>query len=190
MIQKREKIEIKTLTHGTKVEMSKGKLVLSLLATVLFILIGFMLIINSESFAVSRNTYQLVPIVIGISSITFFGVCSVNILRLLFNRNAGLTIDQNGITDNSHSTSVGFIDWNDITGTKRVDLGVTKVLLLFTDKPEKYIDRAETSRFRRVLEVNNRKYGTPISIMSGTLEIKFGDLEKLILEKLETKDSR
>jgi hypothetical protein len=26
--------------------------------------------------------------------------------------------------------------------------------------------------------------------MSGTLEIKFGDLEKLILEKLETKDSR
>ncbi|MDQ3635851.1 MAG: hypothetical protein M3405_15300 [Acidobacteriota bacterium] len=190
MIQKREKIEIKTLATRTKIEMSKSTLVLSFLGTVLFMLLGFWMIIDSESFAMSKGSSPLIPIVIGILGVAFSGVCLVNILRLLFNRNAGLTIDQNGITDNSHSTSVGFIDWNDITGTKRVDIGVTRILLLFTDKPEKYISRAKTSRFRRVLEANNRKYGTPISIMSGTLEIKFGDLEKLILEKLETKDSR
>ncbi len=188
MIQNRKKIEIKTRSTKNKIEMSTGKLLLSLLGTVLFILIGFWLIINSESVALSRNTYQLVPTVGGILGIIFFGICLVNIIRLLFQKNAGLTIDKNGITDNSHSTSVGFIDWNDITGTKRVKIAKTKILLLFTDKPEKYINRAETNRFRRVLEANHKKYGTPISIMSGTLRIKFGDLEKLILERLETKD--
>ncbi len=180
-------MEIKSANDRTKLEISKSKLVLLLLGSALFILAGVYLILESKSFASSRGESQLVPIVVGIVCIAFFGVCLINILRLMFSRNGGLVMDQDGITDNSHSTSVGFIDWNDITRIESVDLISTKVLLLFTDKPEKYINRAKTNRFRRVLKANHRKFGTPISIVSGTLEVRIDDLESMIRKKLNEK---
>ena len=151
------------------------------------ILAGVFIVLNYEKVAAPRNTPPYFLLAAGIGGIVFFGICSINILRLLFSRNSGLTIDTDGITDNSHSTSVGFIDWDDITKTKILNLGTSKTLLLFTDKPDKYINRAKTRRFRRVLQANHKIQGTPISIISNTLDISIYELQRMINKELNNR---
>jgi hypothetical protein len=96
-----------------------------------------------------------------------------------------LTIDENGITDNTNATSIGLIEWDDITGIDRVEIASSKILIIKTDKPNKYIDRARNGISKRAMKANNKMYGSPISIISSSLKMKFNELENLIESELK-----
>ncbi len=168
-----------------EIQLSKTKILLLLIGATVFVVLGILFIMNPEQFksTVFRNI-EMIRIT-GIASVAFFGLCLVFIVRKLFDKKVGITIDQNGIIDNSNGTSVGLIEWTDITGIGTVQVASTKILMLETDKPEKYIERAKNGIAKKAMKVNQRMYGSPISIISNSLKIKYDDLEKLITEEFE-----
>ena len=168
-----------------EIQLSKTKNLLLLIGSTVFVVLGTLFIMNPEQFQspLFRNPETIR--IAGIAAVAFFGLCSVFIAIKLFDKKVGLTIDQNGITDNSNATSVGLIEWADITNIGTVQVASTKILMLETDKPEKYIERAKNGISKRAMKANHKMYGSPISIISNSLKIKYDELENLIRDEFE-----
>lgn len=98
----------------------------------------------------------------------------------MFDKEPGLIIDQYGITDNTNGTSTGLIEWEDIIGVEIKQVVSTKFIIIHTNQKEKYIDRAKNTIARKAMEMNNKIYGSPLTIISSSLKINFIDLENLI----------
>ena len=116
----------------------------------------------------------------GIFVILFFGTTGIYGVKKLFDKKVGLTIDLNGITDNSSALSIGLINWNDILEIRTMQVKSTKFLLIDIINPEKYIGKANNIMQAKLMKVNMNMCGTPLSITSNTLKYDFDELEKLI----------
>ena len=104
---------------------------------------------------------------------------AVMMLRSFLDKRAGLIINKEGITENS----MGIIPWSDIKDIKSVKMDGHKFLPIIVKNPQDYIDRA-TDRFeRKGLKNYYETYGSPI-VISDSLQIKFDDLHRLLLEKM------
>ena len=120
----------------------------------------------------------------GIFGIVFFGSANIYGAWKLFDKNPGLIIDSDGITDNSNASSIGLIKWIDISGIRSEQVMSTKFLLIDISEPEKYISRANGIK-SMLMRANMKKYGTPLTIISSTLKYDFGLLENLIINEFE-----
>jgi hypothetical protein len=175
----------------TKVEiqLSKTKMSLMLLGSIAFVISGILFIITPETFISfihpNPNTIRLA----GIAAVLFFGATSIYGAKKLFDKSLGLTIDDNGINDNSNASSVGLIDWEDIIKIQTKQVKSTRFLLIFISNPNKYYDRVGGLK-RKLMKANMRMYGTPLSIVSNTLKCNFNDLEKLISDGLNEHHAR
>jgi len=169
----------------TKIEipLSRTKILLLLLGSIGFVAIGTLFIISPDTFLTTRMSSEGLIRTIGIISVLFFGATSIIGVKKLFGNSVGLTIDENGITDNTNGSSIGLIKWSDITQIKTEQVASTKFLLIFIGNPDFYLDKV-TGFKRKLLEGNKRMYGTPLSITSNTLKYNFADLEKIINDKL------
>lgn len=172
------------MLEQSEIKISKIKLGLMTIGSSIFILLGLWFITKPNQF---DSTNKILILIIGIASILFFGICLIFIIRKLFDNSIGLTINEMGITDNSSGTSVGLIEWNDISEIQTTQIASTKFILIQTTNPDKYINRAKNSISRRAMKANYKMYGTPLSISSNTLQIKFDDLWKKIRNAHETK---
>ena len=173
------------MTDKIEIPLSKTKILLLLIGVTVFVVLGTLFIMNPEQFKspIFRNPETIR--IAGIAAVAFFGLCLVFIARKLFDNKVGLTIDQNGITDNSNATSVGLIEWADIIDIRTVQVASTKILMLATDKPDKYIERAKNGISKRAMKANHKMYGSPLSIISNSLKINYDDLERMIREEIE-----
>jgi hypothetical protein len=175
----------------TKVEipLSKTKISLLLVGSIAFVIGGIFFIITPETFiSVIFPNLELIRVA-GIASILFFGATSIYGARKFVDKSVGLTIDDNGITDNTNASSAGLINWGDITEIKTKQVMSTKFLLIFISNSDKYLDRVSGLK-RRLMRGNMKMYGTPLSITSNTLKYSFNDLEKLILHRLKEQRER
>lgn len=167
----------------TKIEIpiSKAKIVILLIFAILFVLFGALFVISPDLFS-GKLTQPLLRIV-GVVAVAFFGLCLVFIVKKLFDPNAGMIIDDRGIWDNSSGSSVGLIEWADITGIVTSQVSATRLLMIMTDQPDKYINKAKNRVSEKALIMNHKMFGTPISITSSALQISFDDLERLIMKE-------
>ncbi|MCL7755144.1 STM3941 family protein [Polaribacter sp. Z022] len=183
-----------------KIPLSKTKIILLMIGALAFVVGGIFGIIDAERFASIRYPKNLV-FYSGLASVLFFGLCFVFIAKKVFSRKSGLTINENGIIDHSNATSIGLIEWNDITGIETIQIDVPvygtfwntkspKMLIIKTSSPEKYIKRSKNIISKKVMEANNRMYGTPLTIISNTLKIKFSELEEMITEQLKQRKNK
>ncbi len=163
-----------------EIELSKSKLLLLLIACIVFVVMGVLFIAMPDTFTFSRIRSTTLIIAIGITSSAFFGICLVFIFKKMFDTRIGITIDENGIDDNSSGTSIGLIEWDDIIGTKVVKIASTKLLMIETRNADKYISRATNILAKKAMQANNKSYGSPISISTTALKIGFEELEELI----------
>lgn len=168
------------MSDRIEIALSKGKLICFISAGVVFVFVGYLGAVNPEDFVspIFRN-----PEVIrfsGIAGVCFFGFGIAFIARKLFDNKPGLIIDEYGITDNTNATSMGLIEWNDITMVEKKQVLSSKFLILHTNNPKKYMKRAKNFISKRAVEMNYKIYGSPISITSNSLKINFKDLETLI----------
>jgi len=168
-----------------EIPLSKRKISLLLVAAIGFIFFGVLFIIMPESFTSQICRSPVVIRITGFFGITFFGVISFFLIRKLFDNRVGLKIDQYGITDNTNGTSIGLIEWKDITGVKKIQVTSNKILMLQTNKPEKYIERATNLIAKQAMKANYKMYGSPISILAQSLKISFDELETLILHEFQ-----
>lgn len=177
------------MKERVEIPLSKNKLILGFIYSLLFVIAGVWLFLNSELYAAHfpiefvRNPLFIQGV--GVSGILLFGLTGVLVLRKFFDNSNGLVIDNTGITDNSSSVSVGLIEWEDITGilTKRVV--TTKFLIVQVNNPEKYLSRAENKAKAKLMRANMKICGSPIQISSGTLKYNFKKLEELVQTEFE-----
>jgi hypothetical protein len=110
----------------------------------------------------------------------FFGVCAVYIGRKLPNNKPGLIIDDVGLTDNSSGVSAGQILWSDVKNIKVIEIHRQKLIMLKVKNPQDYIDRQTSGLKRKMMKMNFNMYGTPLSITSNSLQIKFDELLNIL----------
>lgn len=167
------------------IPLSKKKLVLALIGSIIFVSLGYLMVVNPEYYTSPICRSPTFIRIAGLCSLIFFSLCLVGIARKLFDNRPGLIIDQYGITNNTTSPNMGLIEWKDITGIKKLQIKHTKFLILQTNKPKKYISRIENAITRRSIDMTYKLYGSPISIISASLKIDFEHLESLIRSEME-----
>jgi len=171
------------MNETIEIPLNKSKIILILIGAIVFIIFGFLFIKNPESHVTTLIRSPEMVRIVGIAAVLVFGLCAVFIAIKLFDKKVGLRIDESGITDNSSATSVGLIDWADIQGIQPIQIASAKMLLIMTDNPEKYVDRAKNVISKHAMKSNLKYYGTPVSVFSNSLKIKFEDLEKLLINE-------
>lgn len=170
-----------------EIPLSKTKLLLGIAGSILFVALG-LYFITTMADQQTRFSPTMVKGV-GIASILFFGATGIYGIKKMFDKTIGLTIDENGIFDNTNASSVGLIKWTDITEIKTEQVASTKFLLIYTANPEFYLDKVKGFK-RKLMQGNNNMYGTPLSITSNTLKYNFDDLEKLINDRFDEQRRR
>lgn len=175
-------------TTSTKIEIpfSKTKSALPIIFLLILGVCGVFAFLSPDSF-VSKVSKFNKPDSIRILGIAVAGIAIVLTIvfaRKWFSKKVGLMIDKDGITDISNATYTDLVEWNDITGIKKVKSGPIKAIVLLTDKPEKYITKAKKTA-RSSMQKNQRFHGSPIALVSSRLKIKQDDLADLISSEFE-----
>ena len=168
-----------------EISLSKSKIVLMLLGALTFVGIGLWFVIAPPTI---ENSFWGSPTklaIVGYASIIFFGLCAFFLIRKLPDNKPGLIIDDIGLTDNSSGLSAGRILWSDIENISVIEIHKQKLIMLQVKNPQNYIDR-QTSVFKRKnMELNNKMYGTPLSLTSNGLKTSFDELMKILIDKLQ-----
>ncbi len=179
------------MTKQIEITLSKKKIILVLIGALFFVVFGVLGTLNPESFVSHRYHSPLFIRITSIIGVIFFGICLKNIIQKLFdNNNIGLTINEDGIIENTNNFTVGLINWEDITGFKTIKIRSTKIIFVNTNKPEKYIARAQNRVHKSSLKSNNMTAGTPICINPQALSIKSEKLEELLITQFENRKKK
>jgi len=171
----------------TRIEIpfSKKKLIIGIVFSFLFIVLGlFILTSNEES-----KIYSLFIKSFGILGILFFGITGTYGVKKMFDKKKGLVIDDSGIIDNSSMSSIGLIEWTDISEIAIEETKSALYLLIFTNDNGKYLEKTRGLK-RMLIKSNIKNYGTPISIISNTLNCDFYELESILKEKLNEQKNK
>lgn len=173
------------MSEAIEIPLSKTKISLYFIGALIFVLLGIVFTYEPTTYVSFRYPSPTVIRIAGIASLIFFGVCLIFITRKLLDSKVGLRIGKDGIWDNSNPTSLGLIEWDDITGFKTFRVSFTKLIIIKTNKPAKYIDRAKNGFVKRTMKSNYKTLGSPLTIMASSLTMKFDELEKLLEDQLE-----
>jgi hypothetical protein len=165
-----------------EIPFSKQKIVFGIVVSITFVVLGYYLFAT-----ISDQQNRLDPRLakaVGILGIIFFGGTGIFAIKKLFDKSLGLIISDEGIFENTNATSIGFISWDDIIEFKTIQIKSTKILLIFVKNPQLYLDKV--SGFKKFLMKSNfSMYGTPLSITSVTVKIKFNELEQILNQRFE-----
>ncbi len=167
---------IKTEKDRIEIPFSKNKIILLTVGALLFIGIAFWLWFSADM----QTQYN--PIVVKLMAFNcfvFFCVCGLMGFSKLYNKNPGLLIDHEGITDNSSAIGSLVIKWNDITDVQIQEVKRTKFLLIYVKNPQDYIDKSNPVK-RFWMRLNHGVYGTPLSITSTALQCSISELLEII----------
>ena len=161
---------------------SKLKTGLMLLGSIAFVIAGIWIIYLSRSESSSILVFSLS--LLGFVSIVFFGICGLYSLTRLFDTQAGLVLDSEGIIDRSSGVSVGRILWQDVRKIDVTRIENQRFLTFYPTNPQKYLQRGGFVQ-RQMNALNYKLYGSPIHIASNSLKIGFGELTDLVFQYYE-----
>lgn len=175
--------KLKSSNEEIKISPSKRKMILLGLGSLLFVIGGiFIIYVNYNSNINSDNTKALI---LGGSSIIFFGLGLLISLKKLFSSKPAFIINSRGITDNTTITNVGFIPWKDIVDLQPIKIASNDFLVIYVKNPETYIHKGKNIVTRQSLKYNYKMYGSPIAVNASVLSLKLSKVEKLLLDAFE-----
>lgn len=172
------------MTEQIEIPLSKKKLVLLLAGSLVFVAAGIWFLINPPKINNALFGNPTFILVISIAAILFFGTIAVFIARKLPDNRPGLIIDSVGLTDNSSGISAGQILWSDLENISVIEINRQKLILLEVKNPQDYIDKQTSGLKRKLMQLNYKSYGTPLSISSNSLQIEFDELVTLLNNRL------
>ncbi|WP_040278788.1 STM3941 family protein [Psychroserpens damuponensis] len=171
------------MNNPIKIPLSKNKLIIKTIGVAIFVLAGCFLIVFSDLYKDFSIKFLRNPLVIqgiGVICILFFGAIGIYAIRKIYDEKLGLIIDSQGVTGNTNASSIGFINWNDISEIELKQVTSTKFILINVLNPETYIKRAESKMKAKLMRSNLKLCGTPIAITATTLKYNIGELEQLL----------
>lgn len=105
-----------------------------------------------------------------------FGVLAYFAIKRWFNKDLGLTLNREGIIDNSGIVPSGTILWSEVEEINTSKIMFSDCVNVKVHHPQKFILR-ERNLFNRVwMWMENRRSGSPVNISSSGLQIKFKEL--------------
>lgn len=173
-----------TKEEQIEIPLSKTKMILTFLGSLVFVGLGLWFLTNPPKSNHWLFGNPTIIFTIGLASIIFFGLIAVMIFRKFSDKKPGLTINRLGIIDNSSGVSAGLIPWADIQEIKVTQVMSQKFLMFIVKSPEEYLEKVTNPLKRNAMKMNYKTYGSPISISSNALQTNFGDLHKLLIEKM------
>ncbi len=173
-----------TQDEQIEIPLSKQKMLLTLLGSIVFVGLGIWFLINPPRISNPIFGNPTLIFIVGLASILFFGLVAVTIFRKFSDKKPGLIINRHGITDNSSGVSAGLIPWTDIQEIKISQVMSQKFLMFIVSNPQDYLDKVTNPLKRNAMKMNFKTYGSPISISSNALRTNFNELQKLLVEKM------
>ena len=174
-----------TKEEQIEIPLSKTKMILTFLGSIMFVGLGLWFLINPPKSNHWLFGNPTVIFITGIASVIFFGLVAITIFRKFSDKKPGLTINRQGIFDNSSGVSAGLIPWTDIQEIKISQVMSQKFLMFIVSNPEDYLEKVTNPLKRNAMKMNYKTYGSPISISSNALQTNFDDLHKLLIDNMK-----
>jgi hypothetical protein len=164
----------------TIIGLGKTKLMLHLLGASVFVAAGIWMFSLDDASLLSRRR-PADPVYVhglGLVAIVFFGIFWLYLVKKLFDKKPALIFNNSGIVDNASSVSPGFIPWSEVVGAEICEIQNEKLLIIKVRDPQGYVARGSSLK-QTLNKANYQMVGSPISISSNTLAIKFSELVSL-----------
>jgi len=172
-----------------EIPLSKRKMILALAGAIGFVVLGLWFVVAPPHIQNGFWGNPTTLMVVGYVSIIFFGLCAVLLARKLPDNKPGLIIDEHGLWDNSSGLSAGQVLWSDIDNISVIKISGQKLLMLHLKNPQEYIDRQSSGFKQRMMTMNYKMYGTPLSISANALQIPFHELSSVLTERWQASHS-
>lgn len=166
------------------ISFSKKKTFIWLIGAIAFVGAGCWLLFGNPKFGNALLDNLWFTKTVGAASLVFFGFSAYFFIRNLMANGPGLIINDIGIDDYSSAVAVK-IYWEDIEAIEAMQIQSQPIILVKVSNPQTYIDRAKGFK-RKMMAMNNKYYGTPVSISANGLQISFDELLQLISGRFET----
>lgn len=166
-----------------EITLSRSKIIRSLIISVIFVLLGLWIILFKPESQSVFNT-PIIKYGAALSCIFFFGWAALALSKKLQQKEAGIVIDEQGITDRSSAAAAGMIHWKDIIGFSTASVMKQSFILVQLQNPEEYINRATGTVRRRSMQYNLKTYGTPVAISANALSCSLAELESVLQKAL------
>lgn len=168
--------------QGEQIEIPAKKLTLGL------IFLGCAVFLAVSSWYLSAFEFGAWFYDIKLILLVFFGVIMTSIALLvlpfkLLDFRKAMTINRDGMIDNSRIGKTRFIAWNQIAGFELIKMKGNTMLLVHITNPLEYL-RAQNPKTHPVLKNFYNTYGTPIVILTSTIRSKPVELLKLLNDAL------
>jgi hypothetical protein len=167
-----------------EIPLSKKKLILMVTGSLTFVVLGILFVTNPEKYSSSIMRSPMIIFITGLACILFFGLCFFFIIKKIGDNSPGLVISDEGILDNSSGVSAGQIKWTEIEKISVIKIQRQKLIMIQLKNPQDYIERQRSGFKRKMMKINYKMYGTPLSITSNGLKISFNELLSTLTEKL------
>ena len=168
-----------------EIPLSKRKMILMLIGSIGFVVIGLWLILNPPAISNPFFGNPTRLLILGIAAILIFGFFTFYFARRLPENKPGLILDKVGLTDNSSGVFVGQILWSDIENISVIEIQGQKLILLEVKNPHDYIEKQTSGLKKKIMQMNFNMYGTPLSITSNSLKIKFEELLNILNDRFD-----
>ncbi|MBD5137861.1 MAG: hypothetical protein HDT24_00845 [Ruminococcus sp.] len=158
------------------VSQKKSTLVICIISLAFACVVMIFMIFNVEVGDGGAKTARLLSTPFGVAAAkVFFAVCAVAcvysaviFIKRLANPKPLIVVDESGFTDNSNSSSVGFVPWRDVKRIYMITMKHGKLIQVELAYPEEYLNRMG-GLARKAAELNMKLGYQPISFsLNGT----------------------
>lgn len=179
-------IENKNMSNSEPIiiPFNKTKLIKLLLASVLFTAAGIWLLAAKPDLSGTMFRNPIVVTTAAIICILFFSFAGSVFINRLRSKKPALIIDETGITNYVSNISGTHIPWRDIRYivTNKVFNQLFLMVLLYN--PEDYLSKETNLIKRKLLIMNYKQYGSPVSIAVSTVQGNINELRRLLQDQL------
>ena len=172
-------------TYPLEIPLSKSKLTLMFLGSVVFVGLGIWFVTNHPKINNPIFGNPTTIFIVGLASILFFGLVGFSIFKKLWDKTPGLIISDQGVFDNASGVSAGLVPWTDIVEIRETKVVNQTFINLVVKNPQVYIDRQKSAFKRKLMQMNYNTYGTVIGISSNGLKCDYRELKATLDRKLE-----
>lgn len=173
------------MKSSTSIPLSKTKLFVFFALGSTFVVLGWWLVTLSDVEVMSHKRFDSPLFVhgIGLSSMVFFGVISLWIVRKLFDMAPGLVLNDEGLFENTNMFSMGLIAWADISRIEVREINKRRLIYVVLKDPEKYISAC--GRVKQAILRATLTFGpSPVTIVPSSLALGADEVVALVSDYL------
>lgn len=190
------KVDFNTDTDHIDIPVNKYRLSGYFFTIFCIFLLGLWFVASPSTFASSSDGVKVTRVYIdgtpqsifdiGLFCIIICGPLTAIMFYRLFIMKSGLTINMDGIMNNTSMGSCGFINWNNITKINKEKGDYPMCIVIHVNSPEEFIKSQSNIFKRRTAADNYRTYCSPAVINTNFLKCDYDELYSFLTDTLKT----